>query len=151
MFKYFNSFVLRWCPGNPFSGTGSEAATRDAWESVCALDTWASCPARNIHDQLIARGPRRQRKRTEKYIINQWGIEMDGEEGNLRLQLCGSEMVDWNFSCRDSALSRIFWCRQNNGKDNFAASRLSIYVCGNWQLTNHILADTTCSSAQRKE
>lgn len=82
MFKYFNSFVLRWRPGNPFSGTGSEAATRDAWERESVLSTreWAVQPEIFMTSSLL-KAPRRQRKHTEKYIINQRGIETDGEGG----------------------------------------------------------------------
>lgn len=50
MFKYFNSFVLCWHPGNQFSRTGLEAATQEARECVH--------PARElpIYDQLITQG-----------------------------------------------------------------------------------------------
>lgn len=64
MRNYMTNVVMIWrlnistdlcCAGTPAIHP-RKAATRDAW--VCASNTWARCPARNIHDRLIAQGPR---------------------------------------------------------------------------------------------
>lgn len=64
MCNYMTNVVMIWCLNISTdlcrAGTPAihprKAATRDAW--VCASNTWARCPARNIHDRLIAQGPR---------------------------------------------------------------------------------------------
>lgn len=81
MFKYFNSFVL--CCALAIHSQGQARRQRhETHERECVLSTRERAVQPEIFmTSSLLKAPRRQRKRTEKYIINQRGIEMDGEGG----------------------------------------------------------------------